>query len=284
MDIGMKQLAVISDIHGNYKALEAFLEDIKDEAIDGIICLGDYVTDAPFPQRTLDLLYGMMKRYTCYMVRGNREQYLIDNFHRPMGWRPSSANGALYYTAENLTPQDIGFFESLPIAAEVKTEGLPALTICHGTPEEIRGNVREDPGIKEDCMQKLRTPYLLGGHSHHQETDSLCGRTYINPGSLGLAIDGIGRRAQYALLQGGREEIRAELKSIPYDVDAYLQDFTASGLDGYGMILNRAVKKTLVTGINYFYEAVVEAYTISGVVMKDVPETVWEQVARKLEL
>ena len=36
-----RKLAVISDIHGNYKALEAFLEYIEENPVDGIVCLGD---------------------------------------------------------------------------------------------------------------------------------------------------------------------------------------------------------------------------------------------------
>ena len=52
----MKKLALISDVHGNYKALEAFLEYIEVHPVDGIICLGDYVTDSPYPERTMELL------------------------------------------------------------------------------------------------------------------------------------------------------------------------------------------------------------------------------------
>ena len=37
----MIKIAVISDIHGNYKALEAFLKYIEEHTVDGIICLGD---------------------------------------------------------------------------------------------------------------------------------------------------------------------------------------------------------------------------------------------------
>lgn len=74
------KLAVISDVHGNYKALEAFLKYIEEYPVDGIICLGDYVTDSPYPQRTIKLLHEMMEAHACYMLRGNREDYLIQNF------------------------------------------------------------------------------------------------------------------------------------------------------------------------------------------------------------
>lgn len=80
----MKRLALISDVHGNYKALEAFLEYIEEHPVDGIICLGDYVTDSPYPERTMELLHKMRETRDCCMLRGNREDYLLDNAHQPV--------------------------------------------------------------------------------------------------------------------------------------------------------------------------------------------------------
>ena len=48
------RVAVISDIHSNFKAFEAFLEYIEAHPVDAIIGLGDYVTDMPYHRRTLD--------------------------------------------------------------------------------------------------------------------------------------------------------------------------------------------------------------------------------------
>lgn len=282
------KLAVISDVHGNYKALEAFIAYIEKEKPDGIIGLGDYVTDSPYPQRTLKMLYMLMRKYPFYMVRGNREEYLIQNYHEPQGWKPSSANGALYYTAMNITPQDIDFFENLKISEKIEIEDYPVLTICHGTPDDSRGNFLTDESLRDKTMEKLDTEYLLGGHSHNQEVYEYCGKVYLNPGSLGVAIDGIGRRAQFAMLCGVEKEEKKvwepKLFSIDYDVDGFLADYAGSGLDGYGMVLTRALKKTLLTGINYFYLAVVEAWKISGKPVAETPEEVWNQVAEKLEV
>ena len=94
----MKKIALVSDIHGNYRALEAFLDILADHPVDGIICLGDYVTDSPYPERTMALLQEMRQRYPCYMLRGNREDYLLNNRDNHENWKRSSANGALYYT------------------------------------------------------------------------------------------------------------------------------------------------------------------------------------------
>lgn len=66
---GRMRVAVISDIHSNYKALEAFLAYIEDCRVDAVIGLGDYVTDCPYPERTLSLLHEMEKKYPCHLLR-----------------------------------------------------------------------------------------------------------------------------------------------------------------------------------------------------------------------
>ncbi|MCI9336300.1 MAG: metallophosphoesterase family protein [Lachnospiraceae bacterium] len=284
----MRRIALISDIHGNYKALEAFLQYITLYPVEGIICLGDYVTDSPYPERTMALLYEMRKNHTCWMLRGNREEYLLNNRDNREGWRPSSANGTLFYTLQHMTERDLAFFASLPTERELCLEGCPTLYLCHGTPGRVRGNVHEEAGLKEKVLKELPYSCLLGGHSHHQEMDSLYGVTYINPGSLGFAVDGVGRRAQFAILTGVLEKWDAEFLSIPYDVESYLQAFGESGVDEMGMTLNKAIKKSLVTGVNYFFRCILamekRAKELGLASMPEVPESEWEKLAERFGL
>lgn len=298
----MTRLAVISDIHGNYMALEAFLEYLRKHPVDGILCLGDYVTDSPYPERTMRLIYEMRESCPCVMIRGNREEYLLKNEKKSQGWKPSSANGALYYTALHLSREDMAFLEELPREEIFSKEGCPDTYLCHGTPGQIRGNVTFGRGTRVRALGAIEQRYLFGGHSHHQEIFTRGEKTYLNPGSLGLAIDGVGGRAQFALVtgqasqgsgsQGGGAKgstskdgtWRMELLSIPYDVEGFLRDFQTSGLEENGRILCRAIKKTLVTGINYFYESILEVQKESPLPLAQIPESVWETVARRLEL
>ncbi|MGH2559383.1 MAG: metallophosphoesterase family protein [Thermomicrobiales bacterium] len=37
------QVALISDIHGNCVALDAVLEDLRGQAVDRVVCLGDAI-------------------------------------------------------------------------------------------------------------------------------------------------------------------------------------------------------------------------------------------------
>lgn len=278
------RVAVISDIHSNFKAFEAFLAYIEEHQVDAIIGLGDYVTDMPYPGRTLDMLYSLMKKYPCYILRGNREEYLLAHDKKDQGWHISSPSGALLYTYENITGEDLEFFEGLPSVTRVQIGECPELMLCHGTTEEIRGNMKFDLEQRERVMKELPTKYLLGGHTHHQEAEWIGEKMYINPGSLGLAIDEKGGNAEFAILEGNKEGWEAELVSVPYDLEEMLQSFADSGVDEYGLVLNRAVKKTMKTGINWFYFAAVDAMKLSGKPLQQVEEDIWDRVAEKLDL
>lgn len=278
------RVAVISDIHSNFKAFRAFMDYIGKYPVDAIIGLGDYVTDMPYPRRTLDMLYDLMKKYPCYIIRGNREEYLLGHAKQDQGWHISSPSGALLYTYENITGEDLDFFEGLPSVTKIQIGECPELMLCHGAPEEIRGNLKYDLELQDKVMKELPTGYLLGGHTHHQQVIDLYGKLYVNPGSLGLAIDEKGGHAEFAILEGNSEAWKPELISIPYDLEGMLQTFSESGVDDYGLVLNRAVKKTMKTGINWFYLAAMEAMKLSGKPLNQVEENIWNQVAEKLEL
>ena len=88
----MQTIGIISDIHGNYPALEAILEHMAHEQVDTLYFLGDYITDGPEPQRTLALLRQAAQHFSVLFIRGNREQYLIDHANHPeQVWKPGPA-------------------------------------------------------------------------------------------------------------------------------------------------------------------------------------------------
>ena len=111
----MVKLAVLSDIHSNHIALESVLEYISGKYYDMYIFLGDYVTDCPYPQKTLSLIGEFSREHRCLFIRGNREDYLID--HRSSGgaWEYGSKTGVLRYTYENITNEQLDLFEKMPI-------------------------------------------------------------------------------------------------------------------------------------------------------------------------
>lgn len=276
------KIALVSDIHGNYKAYEAFLEYCSKNPMDIYFFAGDYITDCPYPERLLSLLYETIKKEPCFYVKGNREDYLLQNAMVPQGFKKSSGTGSLLYVAQRLTAEDISFFQSCEAVLRPEISGLPDITLCHGIPENLRGNIGENPQLLEEALRQAGTSFLLGGHSHKQEVRKEKYGVYINPGSLGLAIDGVGKQAQFAVLEAEKGDIREKLVSIPYDWEGLIRDFEESGIEEYGMVLARSIKKTILTGQNYFIACIRRAEQTAGKKAYEIPEDIWERAAKEL--
>lgn len=67
------RIAIFSDIHGNKEALKAVIDDIKNEKIDEIICLGDTIGIGPNPKECMDMIISN----NINMVLGNHELYFL---------------------------------------------------------------------------------------------------------------------------------------------------------------------------------------------------------------
>lgn len=68
------KIAVMSDIHGNIYALMKTLEDIDEQNVDKIICLGDLVGYGPHPNEVVALI----KRREIPCVKGNYDASVVD--------------------------------------------------------------------------------------------------------------------------------------------------------------------------------------------------------------
>ncbi len=94
--------ALISDIHSNLEALQAVLEDIRQQGITEIFCLGDIIGYGPNPLECIDLV--MKCNFT---LLGNHDQGALFD---PEGFN-SSAERAIFWTRTQLenargTPED----------------------------------------------------------------------------------------------------------------------------------------------------------------------------------
>lgn len=71
------KIAVLSDIHGNNIALQTCMEYLEKQAIDAYCFLGDYIGDFPQIRQVMDTLYRLQKSMPCYLIRGNKEEYIL---------------------------------------------------------------------------------------------------------------------------------------------------------------------------------------------------------------
>jgi len=76
----MRRIAFIADIHGNLAALEAVVEELRREAPDRVICLGDVAVDGPQPTEVMEILH----HHGWPSVRGNHDDIPRQRSHSPM--------------------------------------------------------------------------------------------------------------------------------------------------------------------------------------------------------
>ena len=67
------RIAVISDIHGNCFALDSVLQDIRQQGIEQIVCLGDAIQGGAQPAETVQRL----RELNCPVVMGNADDFVL---------------------------------------------------------------------------------------------------------------------------------------------------------------------------------------------------------------
>lgn len=177
------KIAVVSDIHGNLPALEAVLADLRHEAPDMIVNLGDCVSGPLWPEETAAIL-----RQTGWpTVRGNHDRIVVSGAQLAKG----SVDG---FCAPLLSDESRRWLKSLPSTLRLTDE----IFLCHGTPtdddtyltEEITGPKGHLPD--EDTLfaglAGEHAPIVCCGHTHIPRLIRLAqtGQTILNPGSVGL--------------------------------------------------------------------------------------------------
>lgn len=286
------KLAVISDIHSNYMALENALCLVGSLRPEGIIFLGDYVTDFPYPQNTLRLLDECRAEFPCWFVRGNREDYLLrhkDNSDD--GWKYSSSSGSLLYTYENLTAVDLDRFTAMPVSLDIYPESpdgcIPILTACHASPRATKEWIMNRPALIEVCTSEIAGSVLLCGHTHRSGVTEANGKRVIFCPSVGLPQD---HRpgAKFIMLETNRGVWRYRTMTVDFDKDAMAAEFVRSGLVEKAGIWAQCIIKSMYEERDLAARCVALAWRIAASERFDgdtvLPEEYWERAATELKI
>jgi diadenosine tetraphosphatase ApaH/serine/threonine PP2A family protein phosphatase len=229
------RIAVISDIHANWHALDAVLADLEQERPDEVWCLGDLVGYGPQPNRCTT--EASSRSDLCLL--GNHDLAAIGRIDLT-DFSPDAATTARW-TAEQLDDEPRRFLESLEPKGE--REGVQ---LFHASPRDpVWEYVLSEPAARS-ALELTTSDVVLVGHSHipialRLTGDSLAGglakggsdldlsegRWLINPGSVGQPRDG-DPRAAYLLLD--LEKRNAHFRRLPYDIDATQAEIRENGL------------------------------------------------------
>src|SRR5919201_6284014 len=197
-------LAALYDIHGSLPALEAVLEDAQAAGVGSYLLGGDYGAWGPHPLECVALLRALPR---TTWIRGNGERWTREPpLDRPEVVEALRERESGYGTEE-------GWLYSLQARCE-----LDGVLYVHGSPLSDVDSFGTDPDDERDVwmLDGVRDQTVVFGHSHLQfRRAGPNGTTLINPGSVGMPLDG-DVRAAYALR---RDDGEFESRRVEYDVE-----------------------------------------------------------------
>lgn len=229
----MKTL-ILSDIHGNWPALDAVLQKEKD--FDQCLFLGDVADYGPFPNACIEFLRNEMH----HGVMGNHDYALA--YDADCGCRGDFKTFSVetrHWHRSLVSPEELNFLKSLETTQRTVIDHQSVL-MAHASPDGTLNTYLDDKAL-EAAIRNIDAQIILVGHTHFQFQKQFDNKRVINPGSVGLARDGFG--ACYATLQDGR----VHLCRIPYDVEKTIDGLWQSPIsmeskEGLAQVL-RASKK-----------------------------------------
>ena len=230
---------VLSDIHGNWEALEAVAHEAAGR-YDQALCCGDLVGYCADPNRVSE----WVRAHCSVVVRGNHDKAStgLEN----LDWFNAAARAAALWTQQNLTPENRAYIQSLPRGPIL----LDGFQVVHGAPFDEDEYVFAS-GDAEQAFGYLERRVAFFGHTHVQggfiwnhsrvetvsqtskrarrhviEIDPECGYL-VNPGSVGQPRDG-DPRAGYVLYDSGARTLA--WCRVPYDVESAQKKIREAGL------------------------------------------------------
>lgn len=206
-------LAVLYDIHGNLVALDDVLRDAEAAGADRYLLGGDFASWSPWPLETVERLRSLPN---TTWIRGNGERWLRD----PPLDRPE--------VMEALSERDsgLGSEEGWLYSLQAQKE-LDGVLYVHGSPLSDVDSFPAEPGPDDEGMLAgVRDTTVVFGHSHLQfQRPGPNGTTLVNPGSVGMPLDG-DVRAAYALRD---DDGRFEFRRVDFDTERVAQAWEALG-------------------------------------------------------
>ena len=194
------KIGLISDIHGNYEALKEVLSAMDRMNIDEIYCLGDVVGYYSQVNECCD----EVRRRNIPCLMGNHDWYIAGGGYCP---RSKSVNDCLVYQRKVITAENVEWLKTFPVQRRVGN-----IHMVHGGWSDPIDEYLLEP--TEEYFSKLQGDTFVSGHTHIQSLQEFNGKTYCNPGSVGMPRDN-DPRAAFAVYDGKFSLYRIEYNMQP---------------------------------------------------------------------
>lgn len=227
------RIALFSDIHSHYHALEAALADMAQKGPDRIVCLGDITLKGPMPKECVD----RVRDLGCPVVLGN-----TDGAYHP---DRSPHN----YTPRNQSQREVlaDFDRHMAALSEADQRWLYGFPLNHS---EWVDDVRVDlfhasphdnyvlfwPWSGDSELSLLRmspeTRASAFGHNHRAFIRVVDGLLIMNTGSVGAPFDG-DPRPGYVMLEVANGGVAAQIHRVAYDPEPAIKEARERGMRGW---------------------------------------------------
>ena len=182
------KLLLLSDIHGNFPALEAIITFFQDTSFAAICNCGDSLVYAPFPNETLHWL----QEHNVHSILGNTDRKVKKllkgkNFSKP---RKTEKRIMYTWTAEHLDQSATKFLFSLRKSLRFSMSDH-SICLFHGSPEHPNEFLFPDTSRNRFAELSASCPcsIIITGHSHTPFHKVVGNTHFINPGSVGRMFD-----------------------------------------------------------------------------------------------
>lgn len=231
---------ILSDMHGNWEALNAVLRRVRRKRFDRILVLGDLVGYGAGPNQVVESIRALPGE--VFAVRGNHDK-VVAGIEDGENFNPAALRAARW-TTERLTATNLRYVAELPRGPIVVDEDL---VICHGSPLDEDAYTFSDFDAYQIFAEHhagvtffghTHIPSLFVQHPGGIEVALLRGeegsisiepgvRYLINPGSVGQPRD---RDPRAAYMTYDSESATVHWHRLEYPVDQAQERIVKAGL------------------------------------------------------
>jgi diadenosine tetraphosphatase ApaH/serine/threonine PP2A family protein phosphatase len=194
-------LGLLYDVHGNLLALEAVLADCPAERF---LLGGDHLGFGAWPRETA----ARLDELDAEWIRGNVDRWMVDAPDAPEPIR-RAIERSRELAGDELCRRMAALPESIADGGTL---------YCHASPLSDMDSFYPEPQDSDaERVMGVEAERLVFGHTHLQfARTGPGGIELVNPGSVGMPLDG-DRRAAYAIRH---DDGRIELRRVEYDWQA----------------------------------------------------------------
>jgi putative phosphoesterase len=231
------RIAFISDIHGNFTALQAVLADINSQVTDQIICLGDTVTIGPQPIEVLNTL----RELKCTYIKGNHDAAVLDPERALQYDITDHLIPDLHWCKDKLSPDDLKFIDSFKPMHKISLPNGINILAFHGSPLSFTDiiQITTPPEILDIYFKGQKADIFIGGHSHIQMVRRYDDKLILNSGSIGNAFKSVYSPgnpvdllpwAEYMIISQSGKSLSIDSRRVFFDTDELLKKVKESHL------------------------------------------------------